>query len=417
MFEFFKKFFRKETEKIIVKIADLDTWFDDKTKDYASELKEYTTSTDRHLDKIKEELREAINELEEEKIQDEEKIVPKIKSLVIAARADFIRNIRHLIDELVIDTSSEDAMLESCKKMQERLDIFAKRTIKEYYKTQHLFHKPLERIAADLKELGKTANDMNEHISKSNVFKAREIKQLTKNLHSDMMLSGDMKKSLAEFEGQIKEKESEIDGLKKQISELEGSEEYTEYQKDINRLNRLKEELGRKGNEIYQLLAPLQAGLKRYLRVALENIETLSMYVNDPVKALMNDEELIILVVLDKLKYMVERGELDIKEDKKKKMASLITSITREGLEELRQAYKNLEKGTEEVRLIIERNEAQKRKEELLQKEGKAEQEMETAQRELNQAKEKINKVDIERDKKEIIERISSLLNTEVLLE
>jgi hypothetical protein len=417
MFEFFKKFFKKETEKVSIKFADLGSWLDDKTKSYNSEFLDYIKREKDNLKAIKNELSRAIGELKEAKIEDEDKIIPKIKSVVIAARNDYIRNMEHLIIELDPDDSSEDSALQSCRLMHDKLDAFAKRTTKEYFKTQHLFHKPLESIAKHLKELGKKVEGLKSYAQNSRIFRAREIKKLLDKINEDIHVLEGLTKSSEEFERQRDSKEKELETAKKNIAELEKSDGYFEYQKDIERLNKLKEGLKRKGDEIYGLLAPLQAGLKRYLRVALENLEILSRYIDDPVKALADDDGFTILIVLEKLKEILGKGDLEIKDDKRKKMTNIISSITRDKLEGLRNSYLEFERGAEEVKEIIERNEVQAQKEELLKKREKLAGELMSLETELKHIREKISKFDIDKEKKRLIEQLNKLFELEVVLE
>ena len=417
MLGFLKRFFGKETEKVNIKFDELGRWLDDKTKTYSAEFLEHIKTEKNNLDAIKKDIITAVDSLKEGKIEDEDKILPKVKSIVIAARNDYTRNIEHLMNELEVDDSSEDSAIQSCNLMRERLDAFAKRTTKEYFKTQHLFHKPLEEIAKHLKDLGRTISGLESYAHNSKLSKTIEIKKLLEKLNDDISALEELNKLSKELEKQAETKGKELDEARKDISELERSDIYIDYQKDIERLNKLRDGLKRKGDEIYELLAPIQAGLKRYMRVALENLEVLSMYIDDPVKALADDDEFAILIVLDKLKDVLEKGDLDIKDEKRKKMIALSGSITRDKLENLRNSYLEFEKGVEEAKEATENNNIQVQKEGLLKKREKLAEEISSLERDIKHAKEKISKFDTEKEKKKLMEHINKLFDIEVILE
>jgi uncharacterized protein YukE len=417
MFGFFKKFFKKEAETVTIKTAEAAGWLEAKKKEYSSELITYAKDKSGHLEAVKKELRNAVKELEEAEIEDEDKIQPKIKSVVTAARRDYARDIERLVSELSLDTNDEDYVLNSCRLMQEKLNLFSKKTAKEYFRTQHLFHKPLENIAEQLKELGKVIKELNEHAEKSKVFMAKEAMKSAAKLNDDIALLDRFKNSIEALEQQRKEKEDAVKRMQDETDRLISSQAYSEYKGDVEKLGNLKHESRLKSDEIYALLAQLQSALKRYLRVALENLELLSRYINDPVRALADDNELVIMSILSKVKDIVERGDLELKDDKKKKMINVITSISADKLNKLRSGYIETETAIEGLRKKIESNTAQAEHEDMLKKKGKIEDELKAVEREIDDTKNKINKIEIEKDRQQTEKKMRELTGIEVVLE
>lgn len=417
MLKFLNRFFKKETEKANVKIGELGSWLELRAKDYNSELADYIKNESRHLDSVKKGLADAAKELEEAEIEDADKILPKIKNVVVAARRDYLKDIEHLANGLFIDDSDEESISESCSKMQEQLDIFAKKTAREYFKTQHLFHKPLESIAEQLKELGKMIKELNKHVGSSKVFRVKETVKSAQKLEEDIALLDKFKDSMAMLEQQRKEKEDAIEKTQDDIDRLTGSQTYSEYKDDVEKLNKLKHELRIKSDEIYGLLAQLQSALKRYLRMALENLELLSRYINDPVRALADDSEFVIMDILAKVKANLDRGDLELRDEKKKKMDKIIASISIEKLNKLRSGYLSTEAAVEELRKKIESNTAQSEHEGLLKKKGRAEDELKSIEKEIDDVKSKTGKIDIDGDKQQIAKKIREVIEIEVTLE
>jgi hypothetical protein len=416
MFGFFKKFFKKDIETVTIKTADAAAWLEEKKKEYSSELVAYAKDRSGYLEAVKTELRNAVKELEEAEIEDEDKIQPKVKSVVIAARRDYARDIERLVSELSLDTNDEDYVLRSCRLMQEQFNLFTKKTTKEYFRTQHLFHKPLENIAKQLKELGKLIKELNEHAESSKAFVAKEVMKSAAKLNEDIALLERFKNLIGALEQQRKEKEDAVNRMQDETDRLINSQAYSEYKSDLGELGRLKHESRLKSDEIYALLAQLQSALKRYLRVALENLELLSRYINDPVRALADDNELVILSILGKVKINVERGEFELKDDKKKKMVNVITSISADRLNRLRAGYLEAEASIEELRKKIEMNTAQAEHEDMLKRKGKIEDELKAVEREIDETKNKIIKIDIEKDRQQTQKMMRELTGIEVVL-
>ncbi|MBW2991926.1 hypothetical protein KY345_01775 [Candidatus Woesearchaeota archaeon] len=417
MFEFLKKIFGKETEKASIKTNDLSRWFDEKTKDYSSEMDKYVKERVLRLDGIKEELEDGIKGLEEARIEDEEKIIPKVKSVVIAARRNYIKDLRYLIKDLEIDSSDRKAVVSSCKLAQERLDVFSQKTAKSYFTTQHLFHKPLEALAGHLKELSKLVKELNDSVKDSKIFKAERVKALISKLNNDIELLKGWKDSIRKNEEKRDELNEKIKNIDKEIEELKKTEDFIRYEEDIKKINRLKDELRVKSNEIFELIAPLQTAIKKYERIAMDNVDVLKNYISDVVKAFLEDRENILVDILNKIKEGIEKGRLELKDKKKDKTIKQIEHITKEKLEDVKKEYNSVEQKINEAKERIERNDVQQRQEELLKKKDKTKDEAEAAERDINEVKEMAEKIDIEKEKKEIVGKIKDLLDIEVGLE
>lgn len=417
MFEFIKKLFAKEVEKINVKTEELSNWFNEKTKDYSSELDNFVKEKTGHLGHLKKEVEEAVEGLMEAEIKDEEKIMPKVKNVVLAARNNYVRDLNHLINNLEIDISDKKNVVESCKMAQIKLDMFAQKTAKSYFTTQHLFHKPLEKLAGHLKELGKLVKELNDSVKGSKTSKAEAINGLISKLNKDIGLLKEWEKSVGDFGEKKKELTAKIEDIEKEIDGLKKTKEYAEYEDDIKKITSLKEKLKIRNNAIFELIAPLQAIIKKYERIAMDNEKLLKNYIDDVVKAFLQDNETILLDILQKMKDSIEKGSIELKDKKKEKALKQINTITKEKLEELKEDYMNAETKIKEVKERISNNDVQERQEELINKKNKVKDELDYNERDINEVKEMIEKIDLDKVKKDIVDKVKELLDLEVVLE
>jgi hypothetical protein len=93
----------------------------------------------------------------------------------------------------------------------------------------------------------------------------------------------------------------------------------------------------------------IDAALKKYERIAIEDTKLITQYLNDPVIALQGDKERKILSIIQRVKASIEKGSLDFKDKKKEKMLAAIDAITEEQLGNFKS---NLEKVQEDLATI-----------------------------------------------------------------
>jgi len=417
MLKFLKNIFRKETEQLKLKTDELEKWFDEKTQSYSSELGDIVKDRIKQLETIKASLDEDMKTLSEEEIKEEEKILPKVKNVVLAARQNYIRELSYLLKDLNIGDSDKRTIINSCKIAQEKLDMFSQKTAKAYYTTQHLFHKPLESIAEHLKELSKTVTELNDSVRRSKTFKADDIRNYISKLKKDKEIINEWSQSLKELKKKKTESEEQCSNIDGQIQQLKHTEEYKKYEKDLEKLSELKEELTRKSNEIFGLIAPMQAAIKKYERIAMDNVDTLKRYLADVVAGFLQDEKNILLEILEKIKNTIDKGSIEVKDKKKDKILKQIEQITKEKLEEMRKEYNNIQQKIEDTKKEIENNQSQEKQEEMIKKKEDIKSQSETIQKDIDEVKEMISKIDIDKEKKDAISRIKSFLNIEVMLD
>jgi len=413
MFEFLKSIFREKTDKIELKTEELDSWFKEKAKAYASGLNDYLKNRKMQIEEIRKELEEAAAELGDASIEDEEKIIPRVKNIVLSARQEYIRELNYLLKQLNINTADNSSAVRSCRMLQENIDIFTKKTTKSYYTSQHLFHKQTEKIAAALKELGKAVKELNEHINNSKTLKAEHIAELISKLNNDIKLLEEWKGSAAGLEEQRKNKEQQIKDTESEIEELKKTKQFVEYEESIKKLKTAKDEMKAKGNSIFELIAPLHTAMKKYERIAIDNASLLNSYIDDPVKALAGDSALMLLNILEKMKESIGKGAVELKDRKKEKMINMVDNISREKLEALKKEFKDAEERVEQIKHEIEDNNVINKQEELLKRKDREKSELYAADREIKEIYELIGKINIEKEKQEITKQIKELTDIE----
>lgn len=417
MLEFLKKLFSKEAEKVSVKLEDLDRWFDERTKHYDSELNNYTKQKILEIDSIKKEIETANEELMGAVPEEEEKIMPKVRNVVEGARKNYIRQITQLMKDILIQGKDTDTLISSCSAAQEKLNQFAKDSAKSYYTTQHLFHRQVRILAQHINRLDKIVRELNGSIKNSKTVKALEMKALISKLKKNISLLGEWKELIGKLEEQKDILMNQEKRVQQDIKESRQSEEYKEYEQNIKDIGAFRHGLKKKSDDVFELMAPLETALKKYERIALENQGIIKKYMENPVKALIEDKEKKLLDILGKLKNSIEKGSLDLKDKKKEKTIKIMNSITKEEIEAMQKNYTDIEKKIAEIKDSLGKNKAKSKEEGLLNEKQKTSDELQNTEREVRETKERIEKINIEKEKKEITSKIKELLNIEATLE
>ena len=350
MFKFLKKIFEKEVEKEEVSLDDLSGWFAERTKGKKESVNSALKADFDEMREVFSSFRENIGKLEEAEMKDEDRIQSKIKNIVLGHRASYARALLHFLDltDIPVDTDYRDAIA-FVSSLEKRMDELSRTTMKSYYAVQHLFHTELEAVTKNLKQLAALIKQVKDKVSQSKIKEIDHIKRKIKRLQEaivhkekaalDLEAKKKVLRELEDTRGEIGEK---IEGIKKG----EDSAALTTLKQELQEIT---ESIVRLENKIIQLFSPLEAGLKKYSRVAFGNEELIERYVASSLKALFYDQELKIIEILEKMKASIATGGIDLKDQKKKRTLEAMEEITAKGLTTLILGYNELRGKKEEV--------------------------------------------------------------------
>ena len=417
MFNFLKKLFKLEPEQEDISIEQLEQWFKDKVESVYSNLDGQLKEKINSIPSIIETIKQHITELENAGIKDEEKIEPKVKQVVLGNRKNYIRILNQFIDsiEMPEEINAKTSSV-FCSEIHNKLDELGKSTQKTYYTAQHLFPDQVERIAKDIKDIGKAVKAIKTVIEKNNITKIEDGKAAIQNLIKSIDRKERLKKDLSEAKEHLDKSQKLKQESETKLVNLRSSKEFDGFNKLKQEHDEIDNKLHNLKNQIIDLFSSLIPGLKKYQRVALENEDLIGKYIENPAKALLEDRNLEIIDVLQKMKNSILSNSIDLRDKKREKALEKIEQITKEKLKEILSDYDRL-KGRESA--LDDKLKASKIMPLIEEAEYKLEhhtQMVEKIRKDIEKMEEDINKINIDEIEKEVQDKIKEAINVEIKL-
>jgi hypothetical protein len=390
MMNFFRNLFKKKEE--IVKIEDLDRWFELNIKPELGQIKDIL----QQVEQTKNELMENLKALE--KVEVKEQVLKKVKDVVEGNVPAYIRAVEIFLEKIEIpeETNSEN-LNKFYETTQEELNQLGKKTARNFAIMQTLIGEELAAIAKNIKkidELSKNIMKEAKKLQKTEKIKKKieELKEAMKNKEQNREQN---KRYIEEKENLQKEKEE----LEKNIGELEKSNDAKELKILKQEMINLEAAKNENDSEILSFFSPLQKAFKRYNNQFY--IKKVDEYIENAAETLKQDKELEIMKYLEDIKKMIELGKIDIKEDKKKKALESLDILTENYLRNFIKEDETLKKEKEETEEKIKNNKYDSQKQEIETQIKEKERRIEEIDKEMGRIK-KINikeyKEDIEKE-------------------
>jgi len=417
MFKFLKSLFISEKEPEIeeVELSKLNNWFEDKVAKIG--FNEQAINYFARIKEIKEQLPELIKDLNNAEVsKDNKNVEERVKNIVSGHRDNYSREIERFEENLTLlkkekleSLSEYQEVIDYTKDLDKNIELLAKKTAKSYQAAQHLFFDPVEKLFKKTAELNTVVKEFEETIKIVHIEKFFAIKELIKDLTHNITKQKDLSKEVEER----KEKENEIKAsLKKRKEEkekLKESQEYKDYQKVEDEVGEIEKRIKDNDNNVFSYFSKLNKPLRKYERVALDN-KVIQAYVNDGLKSFWQDSELEIKQSLQGLKKALQENTIQFEDKQKNNFLELIKKSESGYLEELKELGEKLKAEREELLKKVEDAEIVLKIEETNKNINSENEKLISLQRKVEELKSKLEKIDLEKTKQEIIEKVNKKL-------
>lgn len=419
MFNFLKKLFSKLGEEKIkkeeIKIEELENWF--KTKS-GSILKDLDIKIENIKNKIKEEItktKDNLSILSAANLHNP-KISVKETQFMEGNRNAYILGVNNFLRGIDLENKGYSSLLDFCNEFNVRLEKFGKSTFRSYHILQEFFANESRDIAINIKNLDNSTKELRETMEKANINKIDEIKSNIIELNTKIKQKNELESIL---KNKIEFKESLIKNKKdieKRINELIKSNDY----KKLNELNVDKEIILANVKDynikIIHAFSVMERPLKKLTRVIIEDSELLDKYIENPVKALVSDNELKIMALLKKLESNLNNYTLDLKDKKREKVLETIKGLTEDFFKEFVSKHNELNKRLEDLENSINENDAFKIENKLNYELDNTNNNLEEVNSEILENEEELSKIDVEGMKSNLKSKINELLKVNVVI-
>ncbi|MCP3682456.1 MAG: hypothetical protein GY861_07165 [bacterium] len=399
-----KRFFSKEEEPTQESVAleDMDKWLESNAKSAIEEFNIKLKESFQNIEMTREKLLAALEKLENATLHND-KIDIRSKNAMEGNRNAYCQRIKQFSESLKApqDINATTAR-EFCENIGSLLTAMTKNTAKNFFILQEFFRNEALDIAKPLKEIDFSVKNMKKFIDASKTGRISEAQEKTAGLKRAIQQK-------EEFTTGVQTKEKETKDLQESLKEKKKQREATEKDNALLKLINDKEvaskQLSEKEAELFHYFAVIEAALKKYKRMSLDEA-LIESYTASPLAALEKDSELKICSLLQNLTDMITKKEIELKDKKREKIIQTIGLLNREYFEGFLKEYQTLKDKNSELKTAVTVNPATIKLSQLKHSIKSEEETLSSTEKELEKLKHDLNKINLDKLKSELEKKI-----------
>ncbi|PIN87113.1 hypothetical protein COV19_01300 [Candidatus Woesearchaeota archaeon CG10_big_fil_rev_8_21_14_0_10_44_13] len=337
----FSGIFRKkeqELQKAYVNVDGLQQWFDSRAEIRIENIRESIKEDLDKINQLSEQIKTSSAVLQEAKLRNEN-IPERAIQIMEGNRKSYLHAVSNFVGKIQApSTINFNSVSEFVSQFENNITSFAKMSSRNFHVLQEFFAHESGEIAQSVKDIDFTVRSMLDNEYKrintlsSNISKVNDL--LKKKETAEIMME-DHSREKAELLRQI-------DEAKKGIEDVKKTKDYRFFLET----ERSKEQLARQMKDVekrlFELFAPLDRPLRKFAKISADGERLINAYSGSPLNAALDDNEFKILGLLDKMKGLLERGELELKDKAKEKAINQINAITSQVLRDSVAEYNNI---------------------------------------------------------------------------
>jgi len=343
MLEFIKQFFKKPEKIEEIEHIDIDKiedWLNKHTSDIIEDI-------DKEINSIYAQISEDVNELKHElknlknAALRNENIILRAKQIMEGNRTTYIDKIIKFAEALDLTNKGFFSGKKFCKEFGAQILELSNQTLRSYYVLQEFFGEESGLVAKRLKKVDEQVKEMREIIIKSPIYNLDELQKSIKDFRGRQEALNKLSEEITKKKSELEEYRISREKVELKMAALKKSDVYLSYRKLSEDKASVMEEIKRLETDLAADFSLLLRPLKKHSRLAL-NEKLVEQYSNDPLLALLNDDKLEIISILEQLKTNILSNKLELKDTQKDKPLQAIDKLHRRYFEDFLNKYKTL---------------------------------------------------------------------------
>ncbi len=411
---FWKLFGRKEKQKQKeeVRKEDLMQWFDEKKKDHEasaskrvgvlrSEIKEELIKLDENLDM-----------LENAKLRNEN-IPPKAIQYMIGNREAYIKRVKLLKSSINIPDDLEKVP-EFLEKFDSEIHSFSKATYRQYMILQEFLAHESGAIAQNIKLIDSKIGSIKKALSEGNIDMIAETSGLISSFVEKHNAREETEKKVSESAFSLKKKESKKNETESLLESIRSSEDYSKIRQLVSQKKEISESVRALEYELREKFSVLDRPLRKYQKISFEDEKLVEEYLNDALHALKDDLNMRIIGALSKVRSIVEKGDLGLKDKQAEKVVRTIDEIDQAYLTGILARFNKMMIQRNEIDENIDASDVLKQKRLAEEELARVSDDIESLKRKIAAGKDEIENLGIPKAKETITANISDMFGVEI---
>jgi uncharacterized coiled-coil protein SlyX len=350
MFKFLKIFGKKkekkapDTQKINktpikkVNITKLEAFYNDFEESYKhkflSDMQEYEEIVKSH----KKSILLNLEKLKNAKLRNPNLTIKEL-NFVTGNKSAFITFVQAFSDNIHFSSNFKE-ILEFSKVNDKIIKDFLDNTKRQVAILSNYFANELKKVMIAIGDYKKMVEDFDVSLKAYKFDKLFDIQneiEVLKRLKTDYSFHGDI---LLKLNNKLTTQEKFKKEILNGIENLKNSHEMKKIDSMQLDLNKLFSKQNNLELQFINYMAALSKPLKKYAHISFEHSDILEDYINEPIKALLNDKNLSLISILHNLKKAIDNDSISIKNTKKAK--KIISEMNQEFCKKFKADYTDL---------------------------------------------------------------------------
>ncbi|MBW2972984.1 hypothetical protein KY346_01175 [Candidatus Woesearchaeota archaeon] len=351
MLGFLKKLFSKEPEVQTeeIELANLSSWFEEKTKPKIEELNSLLKETNQKISQEIEQARSNINALNEAKLMNPD-IPERAKHFMHGNRDAYSKKINLFLDKIYApDTVHNFPVFHSA--VQNELKELMQGTAKSFQILQEFFANESRQAMAGVGNISKEINSFKQAFDNAGLHILDDTKKAIVDFQTKLKLKTALEKDLENAQKELDDHTAEIAKLKEDIALLQKDKELNALKDSLKKIQAKIEETRER---ITTPFSVINHALRKFERITYRHRLLVQGYIESPLDALMKDLHLSILKALHDLEMAVMNNKIDLKDKKKDRTLETLKLLTKDYLGSFLTEYGQAKQEQDKIRKQLE---------------------------------------------------------------
>lgn len=326
----------EEMQEASIDIDMLPDWIDRKSNEGFEKVKPDISEQFSRLFNEKKSLLANLEALRDAELHNPN-ISERERQLMEGNRSAYISQHKQFINFInVSDDPSCKETAQFCRNFEELLAKLAKSTARGHAVMNEFFANHASRINRTVKSMSESISRVQEILEEGNVGVEMigDVQKSVAELRSKRKLLSELDEELAILKKKLANSNFLKDKLLKGKEELKQSDSYSEFKSANDGRDELWKRLRQAEDELSSLFSPLQRAMRKFERMLADGVDLFNDYMDNPMSALVKDEQLKIVDMLARMRSALEDGSLELKDSDK--AAQRAGELTRERISQLR---------------------------------------------------------------------------------
>ena len=413
MFGFLKKLFSKEPEvpDEEVELANLYSWFDEKTKSNIESLNNELKEVGQRVNSEIKQAKQNLDVLNNAKLLNPN-IPERAKHFMQGNRDAYSKKINSFLDRVHVPyTISDFSVFHSA--LQDELKELTQGTAKSFQILQEFFANESRKVMGNVGNISKEINSFKQAFDTAGLNILDETKKRISDFQIKLKLRSALEKDLEARKKELEEHTEEIRKLREEIELLQKDRELNELK---NKLKEARSKIEQTRERILSPFSVINTALRKFERITYRHRIIIQKYIDSPLDALLQDLHLSILKALHDMEMSIMNSRIDLKDKKREKTLEVMKLLTREYLGSFLTEYGQIKHEQDKIKKLIANLDVVVLLKEKKERTVKLENNRIDIERKIDLFSKELAKVDIEKLENKLVENLRKITNTKVVL-